>query len=634
LRLTFKISDARMFQDCLSADWIKNNMTKYKDIINKIFKGRELLNQLGFKLSFLALPLIFSLFSTFFEGITVAALIPFVKGIITRDFQFINEIGFVNKIINLFFPTLERSNAFIFIFILGVIFISAVLKYLFYYLSAISVSYQVRRATANLRNLIFEKYLNFGKMFFDRNNISQLQNILTHFSFSIGNEFSNLNLAVSQFCMLFLYIFAMFFISWQLTVFVVLILPIFDLAFRGLIQKIRRDSNLSANSSNKLVKNLFNVLSCISLVKIYNNEENEKIRFHENNLNLLQLEYSLDKKFNLIPVVQEIIFLIAILFLVAGMSFIYIKQKTGDLAAFMIYFYLLRRAQGAVGCFNRIKSTFGRIIGPLTSIRSIFDDKDKFFIPKGNLELVEFNKVIEFRKLNFRYDNDRQVLYDVSFTIEKGKIVAVVGETGSGKTTLANLLLRFYDCAAQSIFIDGIDIRSFNIKSLYKHFAYVSQESLLFNDTIRNNLIYGINRYVSDDELSIVIEKSRLSELKNSLREGLEAQVGDRGIKLSGGEKQRISIARALLKGSDILIFDEATSSLDSITEKLIQEAIDEAIQGRTVLVIAHRLSTIKNADKILVMDHGRIIEQGTLQQLLDKKGKFYSYWQEQKFLK
>jgi len=197
---------------------------------------------------------------------------------------------------------------------------------------------------------------------------------------------------------------------------------------------------------------------------------------------------------------------------------------------------------------------------------------------------------------------------------------------------LINLILCFYECPPSSIFVDDCDIKEFTAKSLRKHTALVSQETLLFNDSLRANIVYGLHRDVSEEEFIEISKKARLYDFIMSLPDKLDTLIGDRGVMLSGGEKQRVSIARALLKKAEILILDEATSSLDTHTERLIQEAIDEAVKGRTTIVIAHRLSTIRNADKIIVIGNGRVAEEGSLNELLAKKGKFYEYWEEQKF--
>ncbi len=223
------------------------------------------------------------------------------------------------------------------------------------------------------------------------------------------------------------------------------------------------------------------------------------------------------------------------------------------------------------------------------------------------------------------------MLRDVSFDVRKGKMTAIVGPTGSGKSTLINLLMRYYDCPPGSIFIDGKDIRSFDLDSYLSRVALVSQETLLLHESLRNNIAYGLTN-VSDEAVQQVVKQARLENFVAQLPNGLDTLIGDRGTRLSGGEKQRVSIARALIKGAEILILDEATSSLDSQTERLIQEAIDEAVQGRTSIVIAHRLSTIKHADSIVVLKDGALVEQGTLDELLALNGLFQRLWQEQKF--
>jgi subfamily B ATP-binding cassette protein MsbA len=604
---------------------LEGNTAKIKQRIN-------LLKRLGLKPKFFILPLTFSFVATFLEGVTLATLIPFVRGIITRDFQFVNKIPVVNKILEFFSPVIKFSDLNIFVFLLTVIFFSGILKCVSLYLSRIMVSYQVRKFSANLRSVIFDRYTKFGKMFFDRNSAGHLQNILSNFSVQISQQFIFINNTIFHILLFALYLGIMFFISWKITILIVLAMPVFDLVYRKLITKIRKSSENYAKSSNTLSAKLFNILSCITLVRLYNNEEDERKKFNSYNLKLQKSEFSIDKKTELLQPLQEMMFLILMMFLVVVISYMYVKQRTVEIASYMIYFYLLRRMQQSASCFNNLKVAFAVIQGPLTSILHILSDEDKFFIPQGNKHFEGLKEKIEFSHLNFSYFKERQILHDISFSINKGKIAAIVGSTGSGKTTLVNLLMRFYDSPHGSIFIDGVDIRSFTTKSLLEHFVYVSQETALFNDTLRNNIVYGLKISPNDKAIMEVIKKARLSDFISSLPEGIDAYIGDRGVKLSGGEKQRVAIARAMLKGAEILVFDEATSSLDSKTEGLIQEAIDEVVKDKTVIVIAHRLSTVKNADKIVVIEQGRFIEEGGLEQLIEKHGKFYEYWQKQKF--
>jgi len=404
------------------------------------------------------------------------------------------------------------------------------------------------------------------------------------------------------------------------------------LLLRQLIIKIRKSSEYVSRSSMALSGKLFNILSCMTLVKLYNNEMKEKECFRDFNERLRQAEFSIKKKVYLLQPLQEIAFLFIIMLLVSLMAYLFVKEKAGHLSGYLIYFYLLRRAQGSIGVFNKLKSAIAEVGGPIKYIKGILSDEEKFIISQGSVHCSGFKENVQFNRLSFSYYKGRQVLSDVSFSVKKGEKLAIVGSTGSGKTTLVNLLLRFYDCPPGSIYIDGVDIRDFTTASLLELFAYVSQETLLFSDTLRNNILYGLKYAPREERINEVLNKARLFDFVLSLPNGLNTYIGDRGVRLSGGEKQRVAIARVMLKGSDILILDEATSSLDSKTERLVQESIEEAIREKTVIVIAHRLSTIKNVDKIVVIEGGRLIEEGSLNELLEKKGKFYEYWQEQKF--
>ncbi|HLD09435.1 MAG TPA: ATP-binding cassette domain-containing protein, partial [Methylophilaceae bacterium] len=258
-------------------------------------------------------------------------------------------------------------------------------------------------------------------------------------------------------------------------------------------------------------------------------------------------------------------------------------------------------------------------------------DEGKFFVPDGSKEFRGLKRAIEFKNVTFTYPSGREVLHAVSFRVRAGSMTALVGPTGAGKSTIINLLMRLYDSAPDSILIDAVDIREFSLASLRAHVALVSQDTQLFNDTLARNITYGLEQ-VPEEKLTAAVRAARLEEFVARLPKGLGTEIGDRGVQLSGGEKQRVSIARALLKDADILILDEATSALDSKTERLVQEAIDEAVAGRTSIVIAHRLSTIQHADHIVVLDEGRVVEQGSLNELLKRRGVFHGLWEAQKF--
>lgn len=580
----------------------------------------------------LLFPTLFGFGSAFFEGVSLGLLIPTIKGIIEGNPGFVREMPVLGRIIAFLPYEFEKRNSPIFVILIGLIFLAAVLKNVFQYLSSIGVSYQVNRFSNKLRKMIYERYLSYGKLFFDQHNVGHLHQILTGHTMLIALQLQTLNNSIYSFFLLIAYLVILFAISWPLTLLVILLSPLLHLSVNWLIQKIRKTSEGHAASSSSLARTIANVLVCIPLTKAYTNEAEEKRRFDCTSDQVEQYQFSMDKKQMLIGPIQEIVLLSMVLFLVGVIAFFFVYEKSGEIAGYLVFFVILRRSMTTLGVFSQIKASLALVEGPVSEIGRIFDEGTKYVMPDGRLEFRGLEREIRFNRLSFSYLKGIQALRDVAFSIERGKMAAIVGPSGAGKTTLINLIMRFYDCPPAEIKIDGVDIRDFTLKSLRAKMALVSQETLLFNASFRENLKYGLNSRVADDQMEEAVKKARLHDLIMKLPQRFDTEIGDRGVKLSGGEKQRLSLARAILKGPEILILDEATSALDTQTEKLIQAAIDEAVKGRTAIVIAHRLSTIKHADKIVVIEDGRLIEEGSLNELLARKGKFYQYWEAQKF--
>lgn len=605
---------------------------------NKIYLRLTLLKRffyiMGVKPIHIILPITLSFIAASFDGIGLGLLIPLAKGIVS-DFGFISEVPILRNFLaifpNLFPASFLSPNKLIFLSLIILTFTAVVFKNVILYINYIISTYWHVGFKYNVHKYIFDRFLSFGKLFFDRTNEGYLIAVLNYTDYMM-QMLEIFERSIKNFFTLIVYFIIMSIISWRLTLMTILIFPILHYSLKIVIKKIQDIATLRNISWIELNRNVFNILSCIPLVKAYSKESQTKEVYSKIIEQIRKLDFRSKKTIKLIEPLQELIITLGLLLMVSIVALLLAKDKPAEISIFVVFFYAARRSLPMFNIFNEIKISFAQAKPPLKEIAKILDDKDKFFVIEGNKIFEGLKDRIDFVRLNFSYIPEVQVLKEISLSIEKGKVTAIVGPTGAGKTTLISLLMRFYDCPSSPIFIDGEDIKNFTLKSLRVHMALVSQDVLLFNDTLRNNLIFGLDRKIREEELIDVAKKARIYDFIICLPNGFDTEIGDRGIKLSGGERQRVAIARALLKGSEILILDEATSSLDTKTEALIQQAIDEAIKDRTAIVIAHRLSTIRNADKIVVIEDGRFVEEGTLQELLDKKGAFYSYWEAQKF--
>jgi subfamily B ATP-binding cassette protein MsbA len=616
----------------------KKTLFMFKSLIKRLkiylilVRLKRFFHKIEVKPTFLLLPVLLAALASIFEGVSLCLLIPTIRGIIQTDFSFIREIPVLKDIIEAFPQIFTIGNTPLFVFLVILIFLSAFLKNVFQYFSSLSMLFLVRQFANNMRKRVYERYLGFGKLFFDQKNAGYLYQVLIGHTTLIAAKLNELKGIFYLLFTLIVYFALMLIISWKLAIFATIIFPILHLSLRWLIRKIRKTSVYFARSCSRLSERISNTLSCIPLIKAQTNEDQEKERFIYASNDLERVEFSMDKKRLLLAPMHEIILLCMMLLLVAATAFLFIRERSGELAGYMVFFVLLRRSMSSFGVFNRIQATLASAKGPIVEVLKIFDNKDKYFVAEGPKEFKGLKKSIEFNHMSFSFPNRKEILKDINLVIPKGKITALVGLSGAGKTTLINLIMRFYDSSPGSIKIDGVDIRGFSLKSLRSKMALVSQETLLFNASLRDNITYGLDRKIADEEIIEAVKKARLYDFIMRLPKSLETVIGDRGVKLSGGEKQRTAITRAILKRTEILMLDEATSALDSRTERLIREAIKQLIRDKTTIIIAHRLSTIKHADKIVVIEDGRLIEEGRLEELLAKKESFYRYWEEQKF--
>jgi subfamily B ATP-binding cassette protein MsbA len=311
--------------------------------------------------------------------------------------------------------------------------------------------------------------------------------------------------------------------------------------------------------------------------------------------------------------------LVIIAVMVYGGRLVLNQQSALSASAFVTYIILYTQLIAPIKNISTALTSIQRGLAAGERVLAIIDTENQIVDKPGAQKLDAFDNRIEFRDTSFAY-NTEEVLKNISFSIPKGKMVAIVGQSGAGKSTTADLLCRFYDPQGGGVFIDGLDIRDYTLESLRRQMGIVTQEAILFNDTVFNNIAFGIDN-AKEEDVIFAAKVANAHEFISQMEEGYQTNIGDRGSRLSGGQRQRISIARAVLKNPPILILDEATSSLDTESEKLVQDAIQKLMLNRTSLVIAHRLSTIQHADEIIVLSAGRIVQRGSHQELISQKG-------------
>jgi len=502
------------------------------------------------------------------------------------------------------------------------ILIVVVAKNLFLYLQGFFMAFVQQSVIRHFRNRLFEKYQHLSLDYFHRRRtgevISRVTNDVVVLNESIDIGFNQL---VTESILVIVFSCFLFILSWKLTLLSMVIMP----AVFGFIwltgRKLRKYSERSQKRMADVNSVLEESVSNIRIVKAFSMEKFEMKKFFRATYEYFRSLLRMTRIRHLASPINDTLATVAgiAILLFAGSRII---AGTGELDAgdFMTFVLAMFSMIKPVKSLSQIHIKLQEGMAAAERIFGVLDAKERITDPPHARTLDNFSHSITYNRVSFSYDSGDPVLEDISLEVRHGEVAAVVGPSGAGKTTLLDLLPRFYDPQQGTIAIDGVNIRELSLKSLRNLMGIVTQETYLFNDTIYSNIAYGLNGISSD----AVIEAARMANAHQFIVEissGYDTVVGNRGVMLSGGQRQRIAIARALLKNPPILIFDEATSALDTESEKLVQDAIDHLMTNRTTLVVAHRLSTIKNADRILVIDKGRIVESGKHEELLMRNG-------------
>ena len=574
---------------------------------------------------------IYSILHALFNTVNYIMLIPIIQAMFDPEFRFEPlyvrpEFAFDEASLSAWLRYAytsvfgEYNPMYVLILLATVTVLMNLLSNTFRYLGAWTVENMRTRTLQRMRNEMFSKVVDMNVGYFSDQRkgdiISKITSDVGVVQFCITNT---LQVAFREPFLIIGYLVAMFSISWELSVFSILFLPLVALIIGSIVKRLRHPARTSQQRMGELVSTLDESLSGIKVIKSYNATGYVKQKFYDLSEDLARLTLSMARRQQLASPMSEFLGISAVgVILVFGGSLVFkdALSPEGFIAFIAMFSQITRPVRTFIDQFSNINQG----IAAGERIFSIIDAQSEIQDKPGAIELDGLKDKIEFRDIHFSYDGSREVIEGISFEIKRGETVALVGPSGGGKSTLSELIPRFYDVKAGDILIDGVSVRDYTQDSLRAHMSVVAQDTVLFNDTIEGNIAMGKAGATHDE----IVEAARIANADCFIQEapeGYQTNIGDRGVKLSGGQRQRLSIARAVLKNPEILILDEATSALDTESEKLVQDALNKLLVGRTSVVIAHRLSTIHNADKIIVVDHGRVAEQGTHTELLAKGG-------------
>lgn len=550
------------------------------------------------------------------DGVFAFSLKPYFDFVINKQnaFYFGNQISY------------KSLAAIIPLVIIGI----ATIQGIFHFLNAFLCHWLSLKITNTIKTDLFKKLIYMDAKFFDENSSGIIINRFLYdpvlASRGIVDYLHNFILSIFGALSL---IIVMFLSSYKLTIIGILGLCSACIPAFIVRQSIKKTSNQFAVISGDILTTFNETFNGNKLISVYSLQNKQINKYNQNIENAFDVDINLQKKLcSIYPFMQLITAIAIAVVLLYGTSLIYKGEMTSG--AFVSYATSLVMLYKPIKMIGFLLTNIQNLFVAMGRIFELFDcDESITKNIKGPL-LNNFSVNIEFDNVNFEYTKDQTILKNLCFKINKGETVALVGNSGGGKSTIASLIPRLYETNTGSIKIDGIDIKEYNLESLRNSISYVFQDIFLFTGSIKENIVLESN--ISDEELYSVINACKLDDLIKSLPEGINTLIGERGLTLSGGERQRVAIARAMVKNSPIIILDEATSSLDNEVEANVQIALENLVRDKTVILIAHRLSTIKNADKIFVINNGELVEQGTHDELLSKDDSYYKYLYELQF--
>lgn len=572
----------------------------------------------------IVLYFLFTLLSILFSIISIGMLMPFLQLIFTGEAGIKSSnniiIQSVNDFLNNSLDKRGKVPTLGFICILMMVFI--VLKNIFLYLSYYILNPLKNKVVNQLREELYDKTLRLPIGFFTEKRKGDLMSRMANDVGEVeGSVVGTLEGWIRDPLTIIVTLTVLFLISVKLTLFILILIPVLGLVIGRVTKSLKRHSEQVARKNGETFSIIDETLGGLRVIKAFNIEKLLRNRFFKTSEELLEAKNQIAYKRDLASPLSEVLGVLLFTLVLYYGGRLVLRGELLEASAFLgflgIFYNIINPAKSLSTSFSNMRkggAAIARIEEILTTPVTVDDN------PNGK-QLTAFTDKIEFRNVTFAYA-DAVILDNINLTVKKGQTIALVGSSGAGKSTLADLVPRFHDVTGGEVLIDGINIKDYSLHSVRSLMSIVTQEPILFNDTIGNNIALG-SHHSTDEQITNAAKIANAHEFIIKKENGYDTNIGDRGSKLSGGERQRLTIARAVLKNPPILILDEATSSLDTESERLVQDAINNMMQNRTSIVIAHRLSTIRHADEIIVLQKGKIVERGNHEELLAQNG-FY----------